>query len=245
MNTSSGIYVDKASVVHSCRAGVKIVLLMAYSVGIFFVDTWWGMGVYAACALGAAAASRISVGTYAKPLVPVYVLMAFTLLFNGLDPGVFFALRIFLLALASFIVCFTTTPAALVRAFAFGLGPLRALKVPVDDIATTLGLSLRFMPLMAAEAKAVRDAQWCRGASFGKGGPMQRLTAWGNVFIPLFVGLFRHAQRLAGALDARCFGMPGVRPAQLPCAVGGVSVATSAVALAVGLAVLIAAAVLC
>ena len=56
----------------------------------------------------------------------------------------------------------------------------------------------------------MHDAQWARGAAFAEGGLWERLRAWQTVLIPLFVGLFRRADSLAVAMDARCYGAPDV-----------------------------------
>ena len=232
----ASVYIPGTSLVHACHAGVKIILLIAYSVGIFFIDSWAGILLYGLVALGLAFLSGAPFKKYAMPLIPVYVLMFFTLLFNGLDPGVFFALRILFLALASLVVCFSTRPEALTGAFSAGLGPLRAVRVPVDDIATVLSLSLRFMPQMVVEVESLREAQVSRGAPFNSPHFRERLAAWGPVFVPLFVGLFRHADRLAQAMDARCYGMPGVRRTSL--ASGDVG-AGSVVALIFGLVIFV------
>ena len=46
INVSS--YIPGTSVVHACDARVKIVLLAAYSVTLFLVDTWAGLVLCAA-----------------------------------------------------------------------------------------------------------------------------------------------------------------------------------------------------
>ena len=81
------------------------------------------------------------------------------------------------------------------------------LKVPVDDFAMVACMALRFIPVMAQELCAVHDAQWSRGAPFADGSLLKRLSAWSSVFIPLFVGMFRRADKLSVAMDARCYGL--------------------------------------
>ena len=67
-----------------------------------------------------------------------------------------------------------------------------------------------YAPCKAEELARVRDAQWARGAAFSEGGLRARLGAWQTVFVPLFVGLFRRADALAVAMDARCYGTSDV-----------------------------------
>ena len=47
-----------------------------------------------------------------------------------------------------------------------------------------------------------------RCARFSGSGVVETLRAWGRVFVSLFVALFRRADRLAAAMDARCYGAP-------------------------------------
>lgn len=133
----------------------------------------------------------------------------------GFARGCFYAVRILLLVLASLVVSFATTSTDMTAAFACFMRPLRPLRVPVDDAAMVLSLALRFIPVMAEELGRLHDAQWARGASFGEGSAWQRVRAWQPVLIPLFVSLFRRADALAVAMDARCYGAPGVRRTSL------------------------------
>ncbi|HJF65267.1 MAG TPA: energy-coupling factor transporter transmembrane protein EcfT, partial [Slackia equolifaciens] len=133
----------------------------------------------------------------------------------GLARGCFFALRILALVMGSLVVAYTTTSTDLMNAFSDFLSPARRLRVPVDDIATVLSIAVRFIPVTFEEFGRIRDAQWSRCASFDEGSIATRVRAWGCVFVPMFVGLFRRADALAIAMDARCYGMPGVRRTSL------------------------------
>ena len=124
----------------------------------------------------------------------------------GAMTGLFYVARIVLMFVASFIVVLSTTSNELVRALSSLLSPLRIVRVPVDDVAMVFSLALRFIPLIAGEANSVMLAQKSRGASFGQGNILRRITAWFPVLIPLFVGLFRRAEAVSVAMDARCYG---------------------------------------
>ena len=163
---------------------------------------------------------------------PVALIGSFGLVPAGLARGLFFAVRIVLLVVASLTVTYTTTSTELTDALGFFLRPLKRLGVPTDDIAMVFSLALRFIPVTAEEFGRVHDAQWARGASFAEGSLWERLRAWQTVLIPLFVGLFRRADSLAVAMDARCYGAPDVERTSLaPRAFSG----RSGLVLAVGL----------
>lgn len=206
-------YVAGTTPVHRCDARVKIALLLAYSIAIFALSGWWGLGALVAVLVAVLAVSRLSIGMINRSLVPVYWLAAFSLIMNivyepsvgGVLTGLYIALRMVALVAASFVVCFTTTSSELLQAFAWFIGPLRKLGVPVDDIAFTLSLSVRFIPVIEDEFDRIRTAQKARGAD-ASGGIAQRFKVWGKAFATLFINLFRHADNLATAMDARCYG---------------------------------------
>ena len=72
--------------------------------------------------------------------------------------------------------------------------------------ALTLALSLRFIPVIEREFDTVRAAQKSRGAELS-GSLAHKLAMWGAAFSAVFIGLFRHANNLALAMDARCYGV--------------------------------------
>lgn len=211
-------YLAGSAPVHRCDARVKIIALLAFSIGVFLVRTWWGMAAFAAAAIIAIAVARVPAGRLCRMLGPVWVLATFSVLFNvigspdanGLLAGLFLGARMVVLVAASFVVCLTTAASALLDAFAWFIGPLRRLSVPVDDIAFTLALSLRFIPLIEREFADVRAAQKSRGAELA-GSFARKLRIWGIAFTSVFIGMFRHADALASAMDARCYGAAPAR----------------------------------
>ena len=123
----------------------------------------------------------------------------------GIVKGLYFALRISLLVLATALLTYTTSIVSLTDAVSKLLAPLRVVRVPVEDIAMVFTIALRFIPLTASEAEKLMVAQSGRGAKFNQGGPLVRIKAWIPVMIPLFVNLFRRADYLAQAMESRCY----------------------------------------
>jgi energy-coupling factor transport system permease protein len=127
----------------------------------------------------------------------------------GLIRGLLYVCRLAEVMLLSTLVTLTTSPVALTDGLTLLMHPLRHLRVPVDDIAMMLSIALRFIPTIAAEAQTIMRAQAARGARFNEGGLLTRLRAWLPVVIPLLVQLFRRADTLALAMEARCYGADG------------------------------------
>ena len=184
-------YIDGDSFVHTCDARVKVLLLCAYTATVFWVETWAGQFLLVLLCLVLTLSARVPLGRMLAMGIPVYMMAALTVLFASINGqvgfalGCFYGVRMILLVLGSFIVVLTTTSTALTDALRSFVSPLRALHVPADDI------------------------------SFRRGGLWQRVSAWPPVFIPLFVGMFRRADKLSVAMDARCYGIRGGRRTSL------------------------------
>ncbi|MCL1798097.1 MAG: energy-coupling factor transporter transmembrane protein EcfT [Eggerthellaceae bacterium] len=251
MQMNFDTYLHGTSLLHTGDARVKLALLLAYSITLFLVHTWTGILICAALCLAACIVAKIAPKRLMTLMIPLYVILAFTIIFNGfrfdvsqmgtlyglgnvstgvfegwepvsligsfgfvpegLVRGCYYALRIILLVVASLVVSFTTTSTELIDALYDYLKPLRAFRVPVEDIAMMISVALRFIPLTAEELFRVQAAQQSRGAVFSEGELVKRIAAWQPVLIPMFVGLFRRADNLALAMESRCYAMTPTR----------------------------------
>lgn len=197
---------------HRMDARVKILGLLGYSIAIFFVHSWPAMILFALIPLAAALKAKLPFGAMIRPLIPVLALALFALVFAvfaepsfvGFSRGCLVALRMVILVVASFVVCLTTDATELLRGFSSLIAPLGYLRVPVDSMAFTLALALRFIPLIAEEYASIRRAQKARAG--GSAGVRRRIAVALSAFMALFIGLFRRGDALAVALDARCYG---------------------------------------
>lgn len=221
-----GQFVPGDSAIHRMDARTKIALTAVFAVALFAVESFAGLTVALVMVLAAIAVSRVPWRLPLRGLKPVLWIVVFTVLINavrmnaadalvsigpfeidaeGLRRGGFFAFRILLLVIGTSLVTLTTSPVALTDALALLMRPLRVVRVPVDDFAMMLSIALRFMPTTAEEAERIIVAQTARGARFDQGGLTTRARAWIPVLVPLFVNLFRRADSLALAMDARCY----------------------------------------
>jgi energy-coupling factor transport system permease protein len=124
---------------------------------------------------------------------------------SGLARGAFFVGRIVLLVAGTSLVTLTSSPVELTDAISRLLGPLERVGFPATDVAMMFSIALRFIPTTAEEAERIIVAQTARGAQFKEGGLVTRAKAYVPVLVPLFVALFRRADDLAVAMEARCY----------------------------------------
>lgn len=252
MNIAVKTYYPEQSFIHRLDTRLKILLLVAVTAGIFWVNSLAGMLACFVFLLLLMALSRVPVCAYAAFLPIACVFTLCPIVFNGfafdvyaaqdtlityyqaslsqpeytlasnMQPlvlcgtfgivplgvlhGAVLGLRIFILMYASLLFTFTTEANNVVKAIDWFLQPLSRVHIPVRAISLVFSLALRFIPLIAQEFETVANAHRCRGAHLENGSLFVRARAWGQVFIPLFVRLYRQAEITGCAMDARCYG---------------------------------------
>ncbi len=146
---------------------------------------------------------------FATNLEPIVIAGSMAFSPAGCMHGLFYACRIIFIVWASFVLSFSTPATKITDAIQSLLSPLTYLKFPVKDAAMVFSLVLRFIPLVYVSYLQIRRAQISRGAAYDQGNLWSRVLAYASLFIPLIVSLFRQADRLADAMDARCYGKDG------------------------------------
>ncbi|MDR2035401.1 MAG: energy-coupling factor transporter transmembrane protein EcfT [Coriobacteriales bacterium] len=224
-----GNYLARDTPIHRIDARIKLLLLAVYVFAIFACSTWAGLLALLLVLIVLFAVAHIPPRRALRGLKPILFILLFTFIANaftfstinlsetipllgsfgirpsGVVKGLYFALRISMLVLVTALLTYTTSVVSLTDATTKLLSPLRALRVPVEDIAMVFTIALRFIPLTVSEAEKLVVAQSARGARFNQGGPLARIKAWIPVMIPLFVNLFRRADHLAQAMESRCY----------------------------------------
>ena len=124
---------------------------------------------------------------------------------GGVEAAILYTLRFLFLLLMGSLLMLTTQPMALTDAAERLLAPLARLGVPVSEGMLVLSIALRFVPTLGEDARAIANAQIARGAKLEGGRFRDRIAAFIPLAVPLFSAAVRHADRLAGAMEARCY----------------------------------------
>ncbi|MDR0855735.1 MAG: energy-coupling factor transporter transmembrane protein EcfT [Christensenellaceae bacterium] len=222
-----GQYYPAKSPIHSLDPRVKILLTIAYAVAVFLSGSFIAYLPALAFLILTVAFSKIPLLKVLKSVKAILFLVLFTsvlnIFFNSsgnallewkfikiTDGGLIFAgmlsCRLILLVTGTSLLTFTTNPVAITDGIESLMYPLKLIKVPVHDIALTMSIALRFIPILSEEVQKIMLAQKARGADFDTGSIFKRAKAMLPVLIPLFISAFRRADELAIAMDARCYG---------------------------------------
>ncbi len=122
----------------------------------------------------------------------------------GLRMGSILAGRLILLAALSALLGAVASPLELAQGIEGILQPLARLGLPIRRVALVIGIALRFVPELQREAGNIARAQAARGAPIA-GSLWRRGRRLLAVLVPLLLNSLRRAERLAEAMEARCY----------------------------------------
>ncbi len=220
-----GQYFPGHTIFHRMDPRTKILLTVGYIAALFLCTNVPAYLLAIAVLAGAVAVSKVGVKAIVRGMRPVLVIVIITGVLNlfytpgqeiwrlgflritveGIWSAVFMILRIMLLITCTFLLTYTTSPILLTDGLEKLLSPLKALHIPVHELAMMMSIALRFIPTLIEETDKIMSAQKARGADFESGNLVQRARALVPLLVPLFISAFRRADELAVAMECRCY----------------------------------------
>ena len=200
-----GQYFPGDTLAHKLDPRTKLLVTVLYVVALFTAKSFIAYGLLILTLVVAVRISHVGAKALFKGLKPVLFIIAFTALLNlfytpgteifhwwifrmtieGVRAAITMMLRITLLIMGTFLLTYTTSPIRLTDGLESLLGPLKAIKLPVHELAMMMSIALRFIPTLIEETDKIMSAQKAR--------------------VPLFVSAFRRADELATAMECRCY----------------------------------------
>lgn len=127
---------------------------------------------------------------------------------QSLDLSVRVSTLIFTLIYSTNLFLLTTAPEEITAGLEDLMEPLRWLRVPVTEIALTLTLALRFIPLVLEEVQNLVRAVRTRAINWKKLGLRGAMQIWLTVAERLLQNLLLRAEQIASAMVVRGFTSP-------------------------------------
>lgn len=149
--------------------------------------------------------------SYPQPTDYSYILLnagPITITRRSLDLAIRASTLIFTLVYSTTLFLLTTAPEEITAAIENWMQPLRRFKVPVTEIALTLTLSLRFIPLVLEEVQNLVRSVRTRAISWQKLGIRRSIQVWLTVAERLLKNLLLRAEQISGAMKVRGFTSP-------------------------------------
>ncbi len=191
------LYVAGNSALHRLPAPHKLLALFLVSIVVLAIDSWPALAVLMLATAGLFPAAglpwRAAAGQLRLPLLFLLIIGIAHGLLTSWTLGAVIALRFGILIALATLIALTTRVSDMLAAFERGLQPLRRLGLDPERIAFVLALTIRLIPILAAHATVIREAQRARGLD-------RSLVA---LVVPLLIRGLRSADALTEAIEAR------------------------------------------
>ena len=222
---SFGSYYPGDSAIHRLDPRTKLLLGFVFLITTLTVSGFRGLAPVAIFVVLTYAVSRVPVRRVLSsmaPLLAIVVVVAVLNLFTdqsgrilwqlgflqiserSLRSAAFMACRLTLMMAGMSAITLTTPTLDLTAGFERLLAPFARVGLPAHELGMIMGIALRFMPQFANELAVVYHAQVSRGARLSNS-PARGLHMLTSLIVPLFTSVFRHAETLSAAMDARCY----------------------------------------
>ena len=138
---------------------------------------------------------------------------------EGIERGIFFSTKIALLAALLGPVMRTTHQSEWSNILDVTSSRNKILRRLLAPFSFTLGVAVRFLPLILHETERIRSAQVSRGFSY-RGGLIKRVRSMRELMIPLFTATLDRVENITQAMQARGFRLGAQRTIYRPKRIG-------------------------
>lgn len=206
------------SPIHRLWAGTKLLSVVGLSITLTYFPSWGCIGLLIALLLVAVVAARVPAGAWPRPplwfwiTIVVFGALASTaggsphvhafgsdLGLGALSSYCRFVLIGAVLLFAAAVVGWTTPLGEIAPAVSRLLSPLRLIRVPVDELAVAVALTVRGLPLLVDELRTLVAARRLRPSRYAP--DMAAAERWLNELVDILVAALAVSLRRAGELS--------------------------------------------
>lgn len=221
-----GAYYPVESPVHRLDARAKILAMLFFLTGVFWVEELWLFVPVYAVGVAALLAAKIPLREAVRSVAGLVLLLAASCLINmfftagenvlwewgplrltaeGVQNSGLMLLRLIALVVFAGWLSYTTTPLDLAVGMERLLTPFVKFGFPAHEFAMMMSIALRFIPVLSDEFERLIKAQRSRGGDFTDGPIADRVRGLVAVAVPLLYNALRRADDLAIAMEARAY----------------------------------------
>lgn len=205
---SIGNYYLKDSLIHKLNPVFKIISLLLSIITVLIANDLIDFIILFIFIFSIMLLSKIELKIYFKNIYTLRVFIIFIIIINlifriNIIETIYTILKIIYLVILSAILTLTTPPTEIT----YGLEKLFRIfnkVLPVNDIALSITLALRFIPMITMQAERIIKAGSLRGIDFNDG-IKSKLLSISNMFVPMIYLSLKKADDLADIMEVRLY----------------------------------------
>ncbi len=156
--------------------------------------------------------SHIPVKYFFTTIKSLRFILLFTIIFNMIfniyfETTLIVLSRLILLVLYTSILTLTTPPTEITYGLEKFLSPFKVFKLPVNRMALSISIALRFIPTIIDEGNKILKSQACRGIDYNSSNIKDKFVAIKALIVPMFVLTLKRADEIGDAMEVRLFSI--------------------------------------
>lgn len=215
-NIMIGNYYPIKSKVHSMNPISKMLCVLLFLIINFICNDLVIMIVLSLMTILLLLLAHLPIKFYFKTIKGLRIIFLFIIIiyyFMGtdIDSVICMILRLINIVTYSCILTLTTTSLDITKSLKFILSPLKLVGVPVNKMALSISLSLRFIPTIIDQGNKILKSQASRGIDYYASNIAGKVIALKSMLLPMFVLTIRRADNLAETMQVRLYDINGKR----------------------------------
>ena len=211
-----GRYYPVNSKVHKMNPLAKIICILLFIVMIFFTYDIRFNVIISVLLILMLLNTKVPMKIYIKTILSIKWLLLFILIINlilrtNLQVTIITALRLVYIVLYTSILTLTTPPTEITYGLEKFFSPLRLIGIPVNKMALSISLALRFIPTIIDQGNKIIKSQASRGIDYYNSNFRGKILAIKSLIIPIFVLSIKRADDLADAMEVRLYNINNKR----------------------------------
>ncbi len=207
-----GRYYPVNSQVHKMNPLAKIICILLFIVMIFFTYDIRFNVIISVLLILMLLNTKVPMKIYIKTILSIKWLLLFILIINlilrtNLQVTIITALRLVYIVLYTSILTLTTPPTEITYGLEKFFSPLRLIGIPVNKMALSISLALRFIPTIIDQGNKIIKSQASRGIDYYNSNFRGKILAIKSLIIPIFVLSIKRADDLSDAMEVRLYNI--------------------------------------
>jgi len=211
-NLVLGRYQNGNSKIHYMHPLSKIICTILFVIMVLICNNIKLMVLLSGLAILLIEMANISRSIYLKSINSLKFILVFILIINlilkvDLIITIISMLRLIVIVLYTSILTLTTSPTEITYGLELLFSPLKLIGIPVNKMALSISLALRFIPTLIDQGNKILKSQASRGIDYYNSNLKGKFIAIKSMIIPMFVITLKKADDLADTMAVRLYNV--------------------------------------
>lgn len=207
-----GRYYPINSKIHKMNPLAKIICTVFFIVVLFLYKDLFFTFLLLLFIILIALMSNVPLKTYLRAVMSLKLLIVAIIIINvvfqvDVVTTIVSISRLVLIVLYTSILTLTTPPNELTYGLEKFFSPLLVIGIPVNKMALSLSLAIRFIPTIIDQADKIMKSQTCRGIDYSSFRIKDKLIGIKTLLFPMFVHSFKRAEELSISMELRLYNI--------------------------------------